>query len=1055
MAEEKKPPITTATATNVGDWISAYYGDDAIDYGKKDKVRHIVRTCQFASVCFVVSKNTKQAHTDFFESNYTAIDTMYVKAAELIIRLLNIKYGAGRPLTMRDFLDCGGGELFKNSSASIDKICADYIGPGGMVEQCENCFPEPKGEDLRKEKESFEDFYEWYEPATEDEKKARALEKKKLLYKNFVDDLDNVKSDHSQLLAVASQDERNSGVLNGQSLHTIYRTATDKSAKMQRELKGQKSAIDFTIKEDEEKAVGIRYNVAKKTAKVAALGGVAAASLGAVIGGVFWPAFLIIPTYSLAKQWLPDWAKSLGEMWGHFEKSIAHKYERQKVDSYYNYLVSFMETGGKPKIRLKDRFFLTPNIIKCLKKGAKSGSVGSSYEGSDGRTHKSEIDRAEGQTSMVMGNLLNAKDADGLVPADMQGILFGEVKTLSKDSSTISNFVELANKYKSWESGLPSDSKYGFQVQYSDKLKECAEKLLFETPLDDLNNYKDKMPKIFATDSIIMEPTKVVAPEVVDVIQRHLLFATKELTGLEGSWKNKSLKDYIYRDLEGVLTSDVLTSNYSDSVTGAERALDMADSNLLSVLSCIENLEVEYPGGKGVISVDTSVDPSRTATMEYIQLKIDSIVDDRDKARVNQLLQEQMGIIFRNADRKDSRKSYESIIEGTFTGKNNFDDIFKKIGEMTFENVGSEVYSKLSAELLTKTKVTPPEMGRYLRSKLGKAAHDIFYDYAIAPDNISKFKTDLPFLIAYLSKLNQSPLLNQQQKSALTAMATVNVKAAFDQFVRGMSNDFTGKYNFDVITQYLEEPYSNTGLKTLFVTDTSPATRDIEKKLASLSGFNDIYRNLKFNGKDMNIDDKGIISKILLRNEADGFTSVRVRDTSDGLVQFLSNGLKVSTEYKKEDFNGKTPDNIQGVIVDPTKGTPYCKLMDKLRMIETLPTDCDKYAAIVALKNKAIYEFRQCLITIANKFGPNSGSGGINNWLTQPDGIAMFDAAIAAWSNGGDSLFEQIDRKMEEIITRLPPAYRITKSQYLSEGEMKRYKEAYSLGLVQEETLGR
>lgn len=988
MAEEKKPPITTATATNVGDWIGAYYGDDAIDYGKKDKVRHIVRTCQFASVCFVVSKNTKQAHTDFFESNYTAIDTMYVKAAELIIRLLNIKYGAGRPLTMRDFLDCGGGELFKNSSASIDKICADYIGPGGMVEQCESCFPEPKGEDLRKEKESFEDFYEWYEPATEDEKKARALEKKKLLYKNFVDDLDNVKSDHSQLLAVASQDERNSGVLNGQSLHTIYRTATDKSAKMQRELKGQKSAIDFAIKEDEEKAVGIRYNVAKKTAKVAALGGVAAASLGAVIGGVFWPAFLIIPTYSLAKQWLPDWAKSLGEMWGHFEKSIAHKYERQKVDSYYNYLVSFMETGGKPKIRLKDRFFLTPNIIKCLKKGAKSGSVGSSYEGSDGRTHKSEIDRAEGQTSMVMGNLLNAKDADGLVPADKQGILLGDVKKISKDSPSFEEFITVATKYKNWESSLPTDLKNGFQVAYAEKLKESVENLIFNTPMESMSKFQDIVSTALKDEGLILSIVEGVPgiSDVLPVVKRLRTYASKELTGLNAlEWKGKTLSEYINRTVDDV--PDLTIADFS--VASSD------DRNLEDAINYINQLQIDPDNEKKLIIGSTG------CSLDVISEVISKIVNDNDRKKCHAAFNDKMRVVFDIASRNDSQKTFNAVKTGDFGGKTvDLDKFFKEMADMTYENIDDGKYADLVYDVTGTTKITPPEAGNYLRGKLGKTAFDAFTKYLMRSGVPQELSTNIGSLTTFLRKVNDCAFLNDKQKADLSANVAKYVERAVDTYALNLpftGKPFTEAYNSEELNKYLNKQYKDGGFRELFRSNNSASVQETRNKLKSLNNLNTAVLKLNFPGYKMASYDEKILGLILVSDGETGFQDVKIRDGKDKLINFLNNSLEVKEIYSS--FEGVASGDVATKIT--ADNTPYRSIETKLGKIldpaGDLASACffDKYAALIALKNATTVEMRKSLNQLIQD---NKGSSSGETWLISGGGRSLYLEAIDAWS---------------------------------------------------------
>jgi elongation factor G len=156
-----------------------------------------------------------------------------------------------------------------------------------------------------------------------------------------------------------------------------------------------------------------------------------------------------------------------------------------------------------------------------------------------------------------------------------------------------------------------------------------------------------------------------------------------------------------------------------------------------------------------------------------------------DRARLNFLLQQQMSIVFRNDTREDSKASFKAITSGVFTGKNEFSDVFAKIKDTTYENVGSSVYSTLRTELMTKTKINPPEMGRYLCGKISKMAYDVFNFYASEDDNKSKFTTDLPFLIEYLKKLNNSSLLNEQQKMALTANVKGFISGAVDKLSAG------------------------------------------------------------------------------------------------------------------------------------------------------------------------------------------------------------------------------------------------------------------------------
>ena len=67
MAEEKK---NISSAKTVSDWVEAYYGFDGLDYSKKNKIRHVHNTAQFGGIAYIITKNSKQAHTDLFESNY-------------------------------------------------------------------------------------------------------------------------------------------------------------------------------------------------------------------------------------------------------------------------------------------------------------------------------------------------------------------------------------------------------------------------------------------------------------------------------------------------------------------------------------------------------------------------------------------------------------------------------------------------------------------------------------------------------------------------------------------------------------------------------------------------------------------------------------------------------------------------------------------------------------------------------------------------------------------------------------------------------------------------
>ena len=1053
MAEEKKePPKTIGTATTIRDWVTAYYGDDAIDYSKKNKVRHSIRVCQFASVVAIVTKNSKKAHTDFFESSYTAVDTTYVKAAELIVRLIETKYRENRPLTMEDFKNCGGKDLF-DGRPNFDEICEDYIGKGGMVEMGEMSFPSPKGQDLRREKESFKDFDKWLKESTDYEKDERALEKRRLMYGSMVDDLDDVKSDFEQLLQLASPEERNSGALNGKTLHEIYNAVTDKAAKMQRELKGKKSSLDFDVRDDIEAAVAIRYEAAKKTAKVAALGGVTAASLGAVVGGVFWPAFLVIPVYALAKKWLPDWAKSLGEMWGHFEKSLKTRYERQKVDSYYHYLVSFMETGGKPKIRFKDRFFLTKDVIKCLKKGAKSGSVGATFEDNDGITRKSEIDRAKETTSIAFGNYL--KDTDKVVAVDKQALLDNGLSQISKDDATFGQFIELASRYEEYQTGLDPEAKLGFQVKYANKLNESAEHLIFETPMKSMTHFQDLVATSLADDGKILSSIKDVAShDVVPRIARLRTFASKELSGVNADeCKGKTLAEFINREV-----AEIPAANASDGTF-----VNPTDAHLEQAITWINAL-IRDPKDEHRVIVNPGIAmgvDSKPISVDKINAEIGRIAEAKDKDRCSKLLQAKMENVFLIETRADARLTFKALTSGDFGGKMaDLAEFFKQAGEMNYENIDSMTFSTLVYNVTGSSKITPPEAGRYLRDRLSKSARDIFATY-INQDGIrQKFSEDLKSLTTYLQKINGCSLLNSAQKASLSAGAKGYVTEAFDRFIKDMSNDFMGVYDRKTVDNYIDSEYISGGFKTLFRTDSSAEVLKIKNKLDCLSSLNSAHQNLKLNGYNMSATDQQIIGKILLRDSVDGFDSVKVRGAGDKLVDFLSNKLNTSKNYLS--FAGVDVSNIENEIT--RDGTPYKEIKQKLSFITTGDMSTsdyfDKYAALIALKNRTVVEFRQCLSKLVTS---KCGSDRPNDWLQTEEGKSLYSKAIEVWGKG---LFADIDKAFEDIKTLARAGMtaaeqaefnaKITKlgDPTALSNEIKRYSSAYEYGLSEEKSLG-
>lgn len=1005
MAEEKKEAMTLAKAQGIQDWVEGYYGDDAIDHSKANKLRHLIRVGQFAGVAWMVSKNTKQAHTDFFEANYTALDITYAKASELIMRLLSIKYGDDRPLTQKDFEDCGGKELFKHAS-NLAEICQDYIGPGGLVENAEHFFPKPAPTELLVGKETLDD----YKHLPQAEKDRRIGLKMAILYGSFEKDLGDVVADHTQLIKVSGS---TNGVLNGKQVNEILDKARDKGSGMQRQWKGAKSAMDFTIRDDIEKTYELTYDLAKQTGKMVALGGAATMTIGAVVGGVMWPALLLFPGYAIAKKWAPDWAKSLGAMWGHIEKSIGNRLKRQKITAYYNYMLGYMEEGKDPKLSLRERFWVTPGVKKTLKKGAKSGVVTSSFEGRDGKLHESELDKAKrALENNAFSELLNFNDADGLVPADKQAILLGDVKKINKDSPTFKEFIEVANKYKNWEASLPSDLKNGFQVEYAIKLKECVENLIFNTPMESMSNFQDVVSTALEDDGIILSTIKGVpgVSDVLPVVKRLRTYASKELTGLNApQWKGKTLSEYINRTKDDVPDWDVPDLNATDFA-------DSSDSNLNVAIGYINALQVDPNDEKKLIIGSTG------RSLDAISEAISKIAVAKDRAKCHAAFNNKMRVVFDMASRNDSQKTFDAVKRGDFGGKMvDLDKFFKDMSDMSYENLDDGKYADLVFEVTGTTKITPPEAGNYLRGKLGKSAYDAFAKYLMRSGVPQELSTNIGSLTTFLRKVNDCAFLNDKQKADLSANVAKYVERAVDTYALYLpftGKPFTEAYNSDDLNKYLNMGYKDGGFRELFRSNNSASVQETRNKLKSLNNLNTAVLKLSFPGYKMASYDEKIIGSILVSDGETGFQKVKVRDGNDKLINFLNNSLEVNESYSS--FEGVSAGNVESKIT--ATNTPYRSLEKKREKILDPAGDfagvCffDKYAALIALKNAAAVEMRKSLNQLIQD---NKGSMSGETWLISGGGRSLYLEAVGAWSPALNAIDLAIEQVKDDERTRL------------------------------------
>lgn len=1036
MAEEKKEEMTLAKAKTAQDWVDAYYGDDAIDHSKKNKIRHLIRVGQYSSIIYVISKNTKKAHTDFFDEKYTTIDLYYSKAAEIIVKLLRVMYAERRPLTPEDFANCGGEAMFGGRS-NYDQICEDYIGKGGLVEMCDStCFPRPSEYDLLEGKEKKSDL----KKLPKEELDRRICKQMASLYGAFVEDLEDVKTHHADLVVVSGTKD---GVLSNEFLKDLMHATTDKGAKMQRELKGKLSALDFKVKGDIEEKAAIKYEVAKNTTKVAALAGSAIASIGMLAGGmVFMPAFLIIPTFALAKRWIPNWVESLGKDWGNFEKTMGHRFERQKIDSYYYYMKSFMATGGHPKLRLKDRLFLTPGIIKCLKKGSKSGMVASTYEDNDGEIHESEVDRAlKPMLSKARGSLIND---DNLHPVDNVPEIQAKIAAITPENATFEEFSKIADRIKNCPNVTPGEA-LNLRSAYAEKLKECAKKLIFQTDFVKGTDHQDKISKFLSESFVILEILKDCRPDVIEEVKRFVTFASKELTGFGGEYIGGTLENYIMRLPEEKMKLDDAGLKFSEKTVRDGESVEEVkydfsaysgtsfEGAIKNVLQDIANLALDLKSdeefgfvvrgtGRKVLNISQAIANIR-ATDSTEEKKAEEARD-----LCNQALNKQMTMLSYAKTRADSRVVYGAILGEVsvslsgesrtlsgFGGKLNLSDLFEKFKEVKYESL--DTFSLFYDDM---GKMEPPAVRDYTRGKFAKQVYDVMKAYV--GDHRAEFETNLKALSEYLKKVNGCRYLNEQQKLDLSSRVSKYVEIAFGNSLTNLSDRFVEEYDTDFFANCLKS-YQNGGFAELFASDQSKKTQLLKFSFEYMRDMQSIYKTLKFNDQfDLDKEDAKYIAKTLLTDRTTGEPpKLYPRKPEDNLIKFINSNIK----NMSLSFSGTIDPADEDAV---KKQQPYDDLVQALNYIKTNMKAGDKnsfesydaYTALLILKNKCISLFRLCM----KEYVQASSDGYPADWINK--NRVSFNMLKGIWETGIMADIQDAINEMEEKVTVRSSAGNIT-----------------------------
>lgn len=1032
MADEKIPLSSSKT---VNDWVAGYYSIDTFDYGKKDKIKHVGHVAQFASICYVISKNSKKAHVDLFEANYTASSTFVDRAASLIVGLLELQtHDSGHHVITQSEFNTLAGACGLHEFVGKAQIFHDYTDADGLVNVCKTLFPIRT--DSSKNQAMFEDLGK---------------------------DLDEVRKDHAQLRQ--NTNPGNISMKYEDIMGMRYKIA-EVGSKKWNEIKSEKSKGQFELSDAKEAFRENERDLAFKTGKVAVLGGAAAMSVGAVIGGTFWPALLLLPIYSLGKRALPDFFKSLGKAWGGLEKQRELKRQINRASAKLEYLQLWATYGNERDVNkhLSFRYKLMLNSIDraCFKKQGKQMQEAVSTEifetDADGNIIKD--DKGKPKMKFVKGKseerfdalskglsvLQDAMEIENLAPADAKDFILDKVKALSPDSATYGDFINIADNYDRLKGKLPPDTDLQFRNLYAEKLKECAKHLIFQTKLESLTDPTDKSSKYLAEDSKIMTLIKDVRPDIVEDMKRYLSLAGKEVAYITDDYvtAGKTLEDYIRRDIEDGKKVYTVASAELSLVPGTTKFNDPTHPCLMTAIAAIADLKVDDKDETRFVGNGLSI--------AQINEQIAHIGDAADTDKCNELLKTQMRNVSYARLRDLAKATYDSIVAGTFSGKLKFDEAFKKIGELTYENI--DTYAGFYADT---NKTEPKKAGAYIRYKFRVTVFEKMRDYAESHN--FELKSDLTKLAEFLKKVNACTYLDENQKQQLSEKVKPFIKEALETTCLGVASNF-GTFKADAWNGYIDNPYEANGFKTLFKSDSSSEIRGIENKMKFMSSLKDVQVSLNFGKYGMDTSDRDIISAILLRNNDGDFDKTIIREDDDVLLKFLQSGIRPTknnelltmdemanpnanaTVYNRScygEIEGKLAQIVGNRVKRDGSGKIEIDISGNVQHValsgftfEHADAN-DRYAALIALKTEFCREFETFLVK--NLLKQSEGQS-VNNWLSTVSGAsAYWENIVNAWR----PLAEEIDREIAAVLPDVKLRNKSTKSlsEFLSNYDIK------------------
>ncbi|MBQ7917522.1 MAG: hypothetical protein IJ310_01745 [Clostridia bacterium] len=1023
MADAKP---TISQAKNVGDWVKAYLDDDANEMSKRDKFLHLQRVTQFGAFCYMIQNNSKQAHIDFFDSNYTHMDTDVAKAAEMVSRLLEIMY-TNYPIAL--------------SNSDVDAV-NNVVGLFGGGRQP---LTDVIREDYIKLAKSFSEHIPQYPNPSDTANMMKALNK----------DMVDVQSDHTRLVHATGTEK---GSLKRDEIYTIMDTATEKLAGIWKEAKDEKSSAEKALMKDSEDAVGKRIDLGIKTAKVGILGAGAVGCIGAVVGGLFWPALGLIPIFVLGKRWLPDFAKSIGGLYGNFKKRVADRYKIKKAQIKQDYIEKGPNALTKAQLMM-----LSPGDRIILDKQRKSFPY---LYGKDSL-------REMTMDYLNLGKLESPTEIENMVPADVRDMLNGKINAFGA-TTTYNDLMQTANMIKSFESKLPEMDKLPIKQKYAEKAAEVIERLVFSEKIDALNSFQttDKS-SLLGEDS---EIRKLIAtdPNLERKVRNFYAFADKEHIGMTNP--NQSLEDFVrnYPTASSVNVASLTLSPGAATEAHTKLAVKMVDGltrDWGTSSSTYKNAEY------------TATVSGTTYTLKDIRDEISQIPNNDDKKVIEKALADQMKHLFEE-DKKDYTIKAMEILrhEGTDGAKNDFVDLLKEIGELKFEDLAGGKAGELYQKILKTNPKTPAKpMDLYLLTRLRLAMQELCFgkmeslrsgtpeikdikDFMLTINNSSyvdeyhkqaimssvvvlfrtyiknneyAFKTNLAKTSEFLQALSELTMLTDTQRDEILDLVAEHLDSAINENVNQLKFEFAESYDYNAYNVLIENYSTKGGLKDLFERSTNPAVLNAKGRLDYLRGLGSVKTGLNV-GESMTGQKKNWNKEELDFVTARFFAKETRASNDGGLRQFIEGKVK-NIVY---DYTDPASDKIDAATIKKSKG--FDGLKKALDFVNSMPYSNDdeiqdQFAAYILLKNKCVAMFRDCMKKLVSK-GVLAGTHNADTWITNHQ--TEINDMIAEWG----ALMAEIDNQMAD--TRFNAKLQ-AKSKFTAVKELTKFRGAASADFVQ------